>query len=162
MQLSQLPLVQIVKFQCLSNREFPEFFKTHPTYISRSILKGSRSLQTKPAIFIFRVCIYMMLHKKLGSCLRGINQAGSIFRSSECYSETGDRGTERQGLVYSAQWRNPYNLGTKLGSQSAVHSVLKHKTRANCKLSVSFHKRDKGICLWWDKTNYWGLSSWVI
>ena len=30
-KLSQLPLVQIVKFQCLSNRKFPEFFKTHPT-----------------------------------------------------------------------------------------------------------------------------------
>ena len=53
MQLSQLPLVQIVKFQCLSNREFPEFFKTHPTYISRSILKGSRSLQTKTGHFYF-------------------------------------------------------------------------------------------------------------
>ena len=44
---------------------------------------------------------------------------------------------------------------------SAVHSVLKHKTRANCKLSVYCHKRDKGICLWWDKTKYWRLS-WVI
>ena len=73
-------------------------------------------------------------------------QAGSIFRSSECYSETGDRGTERQGLVYSAQWRNPYKPGTNLGSQSAVHSVLKHKTRANCKLSVSFHKTKEYVC----------------
>ena len=51
-------------------------------------------------------------------------QAGSIFRSSECYSETRDRGTERQGLVYSAQWRNPYNLGTNLGYQSAVNYQL--------------------------------------
>ena len=51
-------------------------------------------------------------------------QAVSIFRSSECYSETGDRGTERQGLVYSAQWRNPYNLGTNLGYQSAVNYQL--------------------------------------
>ena len=50
--------------------------------------------------------------------------AGSIFRSSECYSETRDRGTERQGLVYSAQWRNPYNLGTNLGYQSAVNYQL--------------------------------------
>ena len=51
-------------------------------------------------------------------------QASSIFRSSECYSETRDRGTERQGLVYSAQWRNPYNLGTNLGYQSAVNYQL--------------------------------------
>ena len=52
------------------------------------------------------------------------HQAGSIFRSSESYSETRDRGTERQGLVYSAQWRNPYNLGTNLGYQSAVNYKL--------------------------------------
>ena len=61
MQLSQLPLVQIVKFQCLSNREFPEFFKTHPTYISRSILKGSRSLQTKTGHFYFPR-LYLLLN----------------------------------------------------------------------------------------------------
>ena len=57
-------------------------------------------------------------------CLCLVTQAVSIFRSSECYSETGDRGTERQGLVYSAQWRNPYNLGTNLGYQSAVNYQL--------------------------------------
>ena len=46
MQISQLPMVQIGKFQCLSHREFPEFFKTHPTLICRSIVQASRSLQT--------------------------------------------------------------------------------------------------------------------
>ncbi len=33
-QLSQLALVQIVKFQCLSIRGFPEFFKTHQKLLS--------------------------------------------------------------------------------------------------------------------------------
>ena len=72
-----------------------------------------------------------------------IIQAGSIFRSSECYSETGDRGTERQGLVYSAQWRNPYKLGTNLGSQGAVHSVLKQKLGQTVNYQLVFIKETK-------------------
>ena len=46
-----------VPFQWLSNRKFPEFFKTHPTFICRSILKSSRSLQTKGASFIVGGCM---------------------------------------------------------------------------------------------------------
>ena len=46
MQISQPPMVQIGKFQCLSHRAFPEFFKTHPTLIYRSIVQASTSLQT--------------------------------------------------------------------------------------------------------------------
>ena len=59
-QLSQLALVQIIKFQCLTSPEFPEFFKTHPTFICRSIFKASMGLQTKPAMFFVRPCIYLM------------------------------------------------------------------------------------------------------
>ena len=52
-----------------------------------------------------------------------------LAQSSDPPSVTRRQGTEgqrdmRQGLVYSAQWRNPYNLGTNLGYQSAVHIVL--------------------------------------
>ena len=42
-------MVRIGKFWRLSDREFPEFFKTHPTLICRSIVRASRRLQTKPA-----------------------------------------------------------------------------------------------------------------
>ncbi len=37
LHISQLAMVQIGKFLCPSDREFPEFFRTHPTLISRSI-----------------------------------------------------------------------------------------------------------------------------
>ena len=52
MQISRLPMVQIGKFQCLSHREFPEFFKTHPTLICRSIVQASRSLQTNRQCYL--------------------------------------------------------------------------------------------------------------
>ena len=52
MQISQLPMVQIGKFLCLSDREFPEFFKTHPTLICRSIFNASRSLQTNRTCYL--------------------------------------------------------------------------------------------------------------
>ena len=58
MQISQPPMVQIGKFQCLSNRAFPELFKTHPTLICRSIVQASRSLQTnRPCYLIALVCL---------------------------------------------------------------------------------------------------------
>ena len=49
-------MVQIGISQCLLNREFPEFFKTHPTFICRSIFKASRSFQTKPATLSCHLC----------------------------------------------------------------------------------------------------------
>ena len=45
-------MVQIGKFLCLSDREFPEFFKTHPTLICRSIFNASRSLQTNRTCYL--------------------------------------------------------------------------------------------------------------
>ena len=49
-------MVQIVKSQCPMNREFPEFFKTHPTFICSSIFKASRSLQTRLTKFDMLSC----------------------------------------------------------------------------------------------------------
>ena len=40
------------KFQCLLDREFPEFFKTHLTFISRLFYKASRSLWTKAQVLL--------------------------------------------------------------------------------------------------------------
>ena len=53
-------MVQIEKNQCPSYREFHKYFKTHPTLICRSIVKASRSLQTKPAMLSRRTCIYLL------------------------------------------------------------------------------------------------------
>ena len=50
---------QIEKFQCPTNGEFPEVFKTQPTFVCRSIFKAPRSLQNKGASFIERGCTYM-------------------------------------------------------------------------------------------------------
>ena len=52
MQISQLPIVEIGKFQCLSHREFPEFFKTYPTLIYRSIAQASKSIQTNRQCYL--------------------------------------------------------------------------------------------------------------
>ena len=40
-------MVQNENSQCLLNREFPEFLKTQPTFISRSNFKASRTLKPK-------------------------------------------------------------------------------------------------------------------
>ncbi len=55
-------MVQIGKFQCLSYSEFPEFFKTHPTLICRSIVKASRSLQTNRQCYLIALVYYQMDH----------------------------------------------------------------------------------------------------
>ena len=39
-QISQLLIGQIEKFWCLSDREFPEFFKTHPTFVPSPFQSG--------------------------------------------------------------------------------------------------------------------------
>ena len=55
MQISQPPMVQIGNFQCLSHRAFPEFFKTHPTLIYRSIVQASTSLQTNRQCYLIAI-----------------------------------------------------------------------------------------------------------
>ena len=43
-KLSQLPLVKIEIFHFPSNRELPEFFKTHPTFVCRFIFRACTCL----------------------------------------------------------------------------------------------------------------------
>ena len=78
-QLSLLPLVQIQKFQCLTTREFPELFKTHPTVVSRSIFKASRRLQNKEASFIVGGCIQPRLNKFVLLYLKPITQVWELL-----------------------------------------------------------------------------------
>ena len=49
-------MVQIQISQCLSYREFPKFFRTHPTLICKSIFNASRRLQTKEDMLSDRPC----------------------------------------------------------------------------------------------------------
>ena len=44
-------MAQIEKSWCLLNREFPEFFKTHPTFIFRSSLRACRSLKPNRPLY---------------------------------------------------------------------------------------------------------------
>ena len=46
-------MVQIWKFLCLSDREFPEFFKTHPTFIFRSNLSASKNKKQNQRIYFY-------------------------------------------------------------------------------------------------------------
>ena len=61
MQISQPPMVQIGKFQCLSYSEFPDFFKTHPTLNCRSIVQASRSLQTNRQCYLIALVIQLCM-----------------------------------------------------------------------------------------------------
>ena len=44
-------MVQIEKSWCLLNREFPEFFKTHQTFIFMSSLRACRSLKPNRPLY---------------------------------------------------------------------------------------------------------------
>ena len=44
-RISQLLIGQIEKFWCLSDREFTEFFKTHPTFIPSHLQSGFMYIQ---------------------------------------------------------------------------------------------------------------------
>ena len=59
MYIALLSLVQNRKFQCLLYREFPEFFKTHLTFISRFIFKASRSLWTKRQVLLWEAVAHL-------------------------------------------------------------------------------------------------------
>ena len=51
MQIYLLPIDQFGKFLCLSDREFPEFCKTHPTFIFRSNLSASKNKKQNRRIY---------------------------------------------------------------------------------------------------------------
>ena len=50
--------VKIQSF-CALDWKFPEFFKTHPTFICTSFLKASRSLWTLTSVFFGTPCMYL-------------------------------------------------------------------------------------------------------
>ena len=45
------------EFLCSSERKFPEFFKTHPTFVSRPLLVPSMAHQTLSSVFFGTPCI---------------------------------------------------------------------------------------------------------
>ena len=49
---SQPPEVEIEKFQCPSERELPEEFETHPTFIPSGILEGVKAILNMGAFFL--------------------------------------------------------------------------------------------------------------
>ena len=51
-QISQLLIGQIEKFWCLSDREFPEFFKTHPTFVPSHFQSGVISKMPRTCVFL--------------------------------------------------------------------------------------------------------------
>ncbi len=51
-RVSQVILGKNTKFLCLLHWKFPEFFKTHPTFICSSILKASSSIKSKSPFFL--------------------------------------------------------------------------------------------------------------
>ena len=51
-QISQLLLGQIEKFLCLSDREFPEFFKKHPTFVPSHFQSGVISKMPRTCVFL--------------------------------------------------------------------------------------------------------------
>ena len=53
------------EFLCSSERKFPEFCKTHPTFVSRPLLVPSMAHQTLSSIFFGTPCTLM---NKLGYC----------------------------------------------------------------------------------------------
>ena len=71
-------MVQIGKFLCLSDREFPEFFKTHPTLICRSIFNASRSLQTNRTCYLIAL---VLLYSVLNDLTDGICRLSSMHMS---------------------------------------------------------------------------------
>ena len=64
-QFSQLLKGQFVKFLCLSHREFPEVFKTPPTFISSPFQSGVIAQKPRKSVFFGTPCIVCQLLKKI-------------------------------------------------------------------------------------------------
>ena len=54
--ITQAFLYKNAKFLCSLDWKFPEFFKTHPTFICSSFLSASRSLRTQTSVFSGTPC----------------------------------------------------------------------------------------------------------
>ena len=50
------------EFLCSSERKFPEFCKTHPTFVSRPLLVASMARQTLSSVFFGTPCIYLQMN----------------------------------------------------------------------------------------------------
>ena len=55
--ITQALLAKNTKFLCPLDWKFPEFFKTHPTFICSSFLRASRSIWTLTGVFFGTPCI---------------------------------------------------------------------------------------------------------
>ena len=69
-QISQLLIGQIEKFWCLSDREFPEFFKTHPTFVPSHFQSGVISKMPRTCVFFGTPCIYLSLVLLIPTCVK--------------------------------------------------------------------------------------------
>ena len=95
MQISQPPMVRIGKFQCLSHRAFPEFSKTHPTLICRSIVQTSRSLQSNRPCYLIALVVIVPLVTALCTCLCPVYWALSMC-PAHLLILRGHRGDQRE------------------------------------------------------------------
>ena len=57
--ISQVFVAKNTKFLCSIDWKFPEFFKTHPTFICSSFLGASRSIWTLTGVFFETPCTYL-------------------------------------------------------------------------------------------------------
>ena len=72
--ISQAFLGENTKFLCSLDWNFPEFFKTHPTFICSSFLRASRSLRTQTSVFSGTPCtchshiqeLWIVVHTYMG------------------------------------------------------------------------------------------------
>ena len=64
-QISQLLIGQIENFLCLSDREFPEFFKTHPTFVPSHFQSGVISKMPRTCVFLGHPVLIILCPQKV-------------------------------------------------------------------------------------------------
>ena len=115
MQISQLLKVLIQKFLCLSQREFPEFSRTHLTLICKFIFNASRSFQTK------RTCYLTGLVSILGIRLQVLSEIQPGVQSLP----PGVRAGGGQGQRHRVSGHQPRGAGAGAGAQSRPRGHLR-------------------------------------
>ena len=111
-QFSQLLKGQFVKFLCLSHREFPEVFKTPPTFISSPFQSGVIAQKPRKSVFFGTPCILVKTIKSTSSEFKHIYKqrkepknckccsASLPVRLSPLYSETLHKGSLKLPKVF--------------------------------------------------------------